>query len=340
MDFDFNLIFEEMMQTNALDTVILLGHMNPDGDAAGCVMGLAHYLHTVYPQYKVIPYLAETLGKGPGKLVMEDCLFHPFLMPETETGRYAVIVCDTATRERIIGRTFYENAAASMVIDHHASDEGYGDINYTKISEACCENIYYMLDWNRWKNALEGLNIPEQHPTAADYLYMGILHDTGCFTRAAATTILAASGLFQLGVEHRYVMRTMQSDTLDDLNRRYFLISKAQRIGEGKIAYVFMDRENSEKYGIGYEDIHPISSILRDCEDIELGFTMYEEAPDCWRCSFRSDGNWVDVNKLLNPFGGGGHAGAASLRKKTDNPEELRENILRRVADLRRESKE
>ena len=32
-----------------------------------------------------------------------------------------------------------------MVIDHHASNEGYGDVNYTKISEACAENVYYIM---------------------------------------------------------------------------------------------------------------------------------------------------------------------------------------------------
>lgn len=63
----------------------------------------------------------------------------------------------------------------------------------------------------------------------------------------------------------------------------------------------------------------------------QLGFTMYEELPDIWRCSFRSDGNWIDVNELLKPFGGGGHAGASGLRKETDDVDELRNGILKRV---------
>ena len=46
------------------------------------------------------------------------------------------------------------------------------------------------------------------------------------------------------------------------------------------------------------EDIHCISTILRDCDDIELGFTMYEEEENGWRCSFRSDGKWINVNEM------------------------------------------
>lgn len=96
-----------------------------------------------------------------------------------------------------------------------------------------------------------------------------------------------------------------------------------------------LEKEEIETRGIGYEDIHPISGFLRNCEDVELGFTMYEEGPDIWRCSFRSNGKWVDVNELLQPFGGGGHAAAAGLRKKKDDPEKLLEDILQRIDEMR-----
>ena len=61
MTFNFDREFQSMMQVHDLNTVILLGHLNPDGDAAGSVMGLAHYIKVNYPQYKVMPYLADTL---------------------------------------------------------------------------------------------------------------------------------------------------------------------------------------------------------------------------------------------------------------------------------------
>ena len=51
MAFDFNEQFEKMMREYDVTEVVLLGHMNPDGDAAGSVMGLAHYIKVNYPQY-------------------------------------------------------------------------------------------------------------------------------------------------------------------------------------------------------------------------------------------------------------------------------------------------
>lgn len=332
MTFDFDKEFQNMMQKYSLNTVILLGHLNPDGDAAGSVMGLAHYIKVNYPQYRVIPYLEDTLDKGPKKQVKADRVFDPLTKPDITDERYAVIICDTAVLSRLIGKEYYECAETSMVIDHHASNEGYGDINYIKISEACAENVYYILDQAKLKKTM----ISEMKPTAADYIYMGILHDTGCLSRAKMSTMQAVTGLLELGVEHSYVMQTMHNDTLESLQTRAGLLERAERLLDGKIACVCVSRAESEAEGIGYEDIHPISEILRDCEDIELGFTMYEEEENRWRCSFRSDGKWINVNELLQKFGGGGHAAAAGVRKRTNNMEKFRQDILEEIIMMRK----
>ena len=104
---------------------------------------------------------------------------------------------------------------------------------------------------------------------------------------------------------------------------------------EGKVAYIFLSYEDSQRLGLAYEDIHPMSGILRDCQDVELGFTVFEETPGFARCSFRSDGRWINVNELLAPFGGGGHAGAAGLKKKSEDLPGLLQEILGAVREKR-----
>ena len=146
----------------------------------------------------------------------------------------------------------------------------------------------------------------------------------------------AALGLLSLGVDHRKLMGTLQNDTLEDLQKQSRILQSAERALGGEAAYVIVDQKRIGEEKISYSDIHPISGILRDCEDIRLGFTMYEEQPGLWRCSFRSDGTWVNVNALLTPFGGGGHAAAAGLRIETGDVEILLREILERVAMLRK----
>ena len=106
-EFDFDKEFENMMTSNKLDTVVLLGHINPDGDAVGSVMGLAHYIKVNYPQYEVLPYLADTIDKGPNKIIKTDKVFNPFEKPNVEGKKFAVIVCDNAVIVRMAGREYY-----------------------------------------------------------------------------------------------------------------------------------------------------------------------------------------------------------------------------------------
>lgn len=143
--------------------------------------------------------------------------------------------------------------------------------------------------------------------------------------------------LQEMGVKHSEIMKTMHNDTLESLQKKAFLLSKTVCEFDGNVACVCMSRKESVKREINYEDIHPIAEILRDCEGIELSFTMYEEADGIWRCSFRSDGEWMNVNELLAPFGGGGHAAAAGLKKKTDDVKGLREAIFERIEALRKQ---
>lgn len=216
------------------------------------------------------------------------------------------------------------------MIDHHASNEGYGDINNTVVSEACSENICHMLDKEKLKKAEK-----ELHPNAADYFYLGMIHDTGCFHRANPKLLATASLLLGIGADHDYVMRTFFSQTLEDKEKEALLLKMTRRAVDGKVAYLKISEQEKKAHHITYEDIHPISAILRDCEDIKLGFTMYEEETDIWRCSFRSDKTWINVNELLNPYGGGGHAAASGLRKKTDDPEKLLSDILKDVSIIK-----
>ena len=130
-------------------------------------------------------------------------------------------------------------------------------------------------------------------------------------------------------------MQTMHNDTLGSLQKRSELLKRAERLLDGNVACVCINRAESEVKGISYEDIHPISRFLRDCEDIQLGFTMYEEEENRWRCSFRFDGKWINVNELLQAFGEGGHA-AAGVCKRMNDVEKFRQEILERIVVMRK----
>ena len=139
-----------------------------------------------------------------------------------------------------------------------------------------------------------------------------------------------------MGVDHGRIMKTLHSDNPGHSVQKSRYSSWSSTCDGWPGCLCYYGTEGNCRKDITYEDIHCISTILRDCDDIELGFTMYEEEENGWRCSFRSDGKWINVNELLKPFGGGGHISAAGLKYQTDNVEELKKQILDRVAEMKK----
>ena len=120
----------------------------------------------------------------------------------------------------------------------------------------------------------------------------------------------AVTELLKMGVDYSYVMQTMHNDTLGSLQKRSELLKRAERLLDGKVACVCINRAESE-------------------------VTMYEKKKNRWRCSFRSDGKWINVNELLQAFGEGGHA-AAGVCKRTNDVEKFRQEILERIVVMRK----
>ena len=120
----------------------------------------------------------------------------------------------------------------------------------------------------------------------------------------------AVTELLKMGVDYSYVMQTMHNDTLGSLQKRSELLKRAERLLDGKVACVCINRAESE-------------------------VTMYEEEKNRWRCSFRSDGKWINVNELLQAFGEGGHV-AVGVCKRTNDVEKFRQEILERIVVMRK----
>ena len=115
-----------------VDTAVILGHINPDGDAVGSVMGVAYYLRENFPCKfrEIIPYTAPGLAKGVQNYVEQDTTFDPFALLEGRVPKdrpYVAIACDCAAPDRIAGEEWFRRAAVRVTLDHHETNTGYGD---------------------------------------------------------------------------------------------------------------------------------------------------------------------------------------------------------------------
>ena len=105
-----------------VDTAVILGHINPDGDAVGSVMGVAYYLRENFPCKfrEIIPYTAPGLAKGVQNYVEQDTTFDPFALLEGRVPKdrpYVAIACDCAAPDRIAGEEWLRRAAVRVTLD-------------------------------------------------------------------------------------------------------------------------------------------------------------------------------------------------------------------------------
>lgn len=158
-----------------VDTAVILGHINPDGDAVGSVMGVAYYLRENFPCKfrEIIPYTAPGLAKGVQNYVEQDTTFDPFALLEGRVPKdrpYVAIACDCAAPDRIAGEEWFRRAAVRVTLDHHETNTGYGDIGCIEPLSSCAEMIAQMMDSDELVPVAQRAH-EQGLRTAADYLY-------------------------------------------------------------------------------------------------------------------------------------------------------------------------
>lgn len=320
--------FEYMMNENNLDTVIVLSHVNADGDAVGSVLSLSYYLDELYPKIKVIPYLSEIEGEIRTIINTDKKFRDVFSYPKIEKEKeYAVIVCDTAIEEKIEGKIFFCGAKATMAIDHHLQNEKYANINFIDYREACSEVIYSIIDWTELLKTTEKKVLT----AIAQYIYIGIIHDTGCFKRIDKYTFEIASDLISIGVEHKKIVETMHAYTFEELKRQNNLLDKAEVFAD-HVTFVYMKQAQIIENHYTYYDLHKLPDILRNLKDVKIAFVFFEEENGMFKCLMRSKEH--NVNELLKRFGGGGHKLAASFKVQTNEPDTVLANVLEEISDI------
>ncbi len=282
-------------------TVGITGHIRPDGDCVGSVMGLYNYIKTNMPELEADVYLEQ-----PGKEF--DYIENLSVIKQIadETQKYDVfIVLDCSDVERI--RPFakcFVNAEKTICIDHHASNIAYADKNLVVPDASSTSEVLY--------TTLDETKIDK---TVATCLYTGIIHDTGVFKYSctSADTMAIAGKLMEKGIPY--------SDIIDNSFYKKTYVQN-QILGRallesvlfygGKCIFSAITRKDLEFYGVDGKQLGGIIEQLRLTEGVEVAIFLYETGINEYKVSMRSK-NYIDVSRIAVHFGGGGHVRAAGV---------------------------
>ena len=242
------------LRNTEVDTAVILGHINPDGDAVGSVMGVAYYLRENFPCKfrEIIPYTAPGLAKGVQNYVEQDTTFDPFALLEGRVPKdrpYVAIACDCAAPDRIAGEEWFRRAAVRVTLDHHETNTGYGDIGCIEPLSSCAEMIAQMMDSDELVPVAQRAH-EQGLRTAADYLYLGILHDTRRFSHiSGGRTLGVAAKLLFGGVDHDELVKTMDVRTLRECCHQGGLLAQARTAADGRVGYLCLSAALAAELG-------------------------------------------------------------------------------------------
>lgn len=299
------------------DTILVLTHRSPDGDAVGS--GLAIY-NALISINKNVDIIINDVPRIFNFLPRFDEIKETSKIKEYDL----VIVVDCANQERI-GQDFnyFENAKYTINIDHHVSNTNYANNNYVSgSSPACCE---YLVD------IFNDLGI-EIYKDIAECLMVGILTDTGGFQypNVSEKTFSIASKMANIINIPSIYKKVLSTKTKAQFELTKVAFSRIELLCNDRIAFTYLLKEDFEKFNAMPGDHEGIVNIGREIEGVYVS-VFVREVDDGFRFSLRSNGN-INVNEIASLFNGGGHVQAAGFDSNLEF-NDLRNQIIKAISD-------
>lgn len=287
------------------DRIIITRHFRPDGDAIGSTKGLAKILKLSFPQ-KEVYVLNEDSSQYLAFLGGEDA--------PIDDEKYAdalVIVCDTATTDRISNKK-YALGKELIKIDHHIDVKPYGDLSWVEEERSSlCEMIA-----DFWLTFKDELKIDEE---AATCIFTGMVTDSGRFKFSSVDgdTMRRAAALLDVGINTEWIYSNLNLDEFDVFKFEAYVYKK-MKISKNGVAYIYVDKAMQKKFKLSNEQASNVVSYLDGIKGAIVWLAFIQNASGSIRVRLRS--RFVTINALAEKYGGGGHdkASGATVHSKKE----------------------
>ena len=306
-------ILEEI---NRAESIVILTHENPDGDAIGTGLALYNAL--------------KQIGKNPDIIIPEYPRIFEFLpgtneiKKESEIKKYDLAISvDCATIKMLNGfSNYFEDAKIKISIDHHSTNTMFGDYNYVSPdAPACAQVLLVILEYFK-------IEITKEIGTC---ILTGIITDTGGFKYSGVTaeTFEFVASLLNKGINvSKIYKKVLQTRTKANFELNRIAANRLEFFEDGKIAFTYINKEDEEKVNAESGDHEGIVEAGRDIEGVEVSIFIHQTEKGC-KVSMRSN-EYVNVSDVCLLLGGGGHVRAAGCLLQC-SIEQAKDKVLRQV---------
>jgi bifunctional oligoribonuclease and PAP phosphatase NrnA len=314
LDVEYGRAAQAVTDVSAAGPVLLTCHVGPDGDALGSMLAFGLALRRlgftdVYASFPEPFDVPEAFSFMPGL----DLLVRPGDVP----ARPALAVSfDASAPTRLDGLTgALEGAPTWIVVDHHASNVGFGSVRVIDPDAAATAVLAAEL--------IDRLGVRLDRDSAT-CLYVGLVTDTGSFKFDATTSevLRLASRLVEAGAQPADVARRV-FDTrpfaairlLGEVLDRAELDAAAAR-GRGLVS-AYATLAELRRHGQSAQVLESFMDVIRTAAEADVACLLKPVADGEWSVSLRSRGA-TDVSVIAVALGGGGHRLAAGFTSRGD----------------------
>lgn len=312
------------------DSVFITGHVREDYDCLGAAIGVAHMARlSGRPVYIILSEQLDAVHPLLDQL-KEDELYSLFITADEAvrlcTDKSLLFIVDTHRGDMAAGSKLLDITPNRVVIDHHRRCADfikrplltYMETSSSSTSELVTELIQYYQD---------EVELTSLEATA---LYAGIVVDTKNFAvQTGVRTFDAAAYLRRCGAEPE-IVRSIFSSDFATVRLKSSLLAKAT-IEDGVAMLDCGDlKENATMLAAQLAD------ILINLNNVRASFTFYELAEKTVGVCARSKGE-VNVQRVMEVLGGGGHSNVAGAQLKGLTIEEAQEAVRKALEEITEE---
>jgi phosphoesterase RecJ-like protein len=312
------------------ENVLMHFHPSPDPDTVGSSLTMLQVLEKLGKKATVIKGDSELplwVNKMPGA----DKILEKSYQQINPEDYDLFLIMDSSTTGMISnkGEVKFPDSMTTVVIDHHASNTGFGTINLIDPTYiANCEIIYQLIkEWG-----------VELTPGMAKCLMGGLYSDSGGFKYPATNseTFEAATELSKLAPDYtKIIFEIENNESPEKLKYLGLAFSSIETYFNDKVAISVVPYAKLKENNIDAEFTQrsPVSTFLRSIKDWDLVMSLTESEPGISHVSIRTrDAKIYDLSKLASSMGGGGHVGAAGalIKKPFD---EAKKYLLEKLAE-------
>jgi len=222
-------------------------------------------------------------------------------------GRFdLIVIADTNSYSQLPKFEQYlkQNDKPVLVIDHHVTGDGLGTVELVEPKAAASALIVHdLLKYAKWP-------LTEK---IAQALFLAVATDTGWFHfgNTDSRVFRSCAELIEAGANPTKLYHELyQNFSPNRFNLLTIMLSTLELHFDGRYAAQYLRQQDFQRTGASYEDTEDLINECQRISSVEVAALFVELKDSRIKCSLRSKGA-VDVCKIAQKFGGGGHKMAA-----------------------------